>query len=63
MPIKNVVIHPNNRPHVTKELKNVINKKKMTVLLRGPFGERVSREVKMKYSPQGELKINTVVRI
>lgn len=47
IPSKKVVIYPNNKPWVTKELKSVINRKKKTFYL-GDLVEKkaVSREVK-----------------
>lgn len=47
IPTKKVVIYPNNKPWVTKELKSVINKKKKTFYCGDPLEKKaVSREVK-----------------
>ncbi len=46
-PIKKVVIYPNDKPWVTKELKTVINKKKRTFFTGNPLEKSViSREVR-----------------
>ena len=47
VPSKKVVIYPNNKPWVTKELKSTINKKKVIYCTGDQFEKKeVSREVK-----------------
>ena len=46
IPSKTVTIFPNNKPWVTKELKEVLNKKKMIFFTGSESEKKVNREVK-----------------
>lgn len=47
IPVKTVVVFPNNKPWVTKDLKRVINKKKKSFFTGDPQEKKaVSREVR-----------------
>lgn len=67
IPAKTVTIFPNNKPWITKELKEILNKKKM-IFFTGSESEKkeVNKEVKramkaakLKYKNKVEDKIHT----
>ena len=66
IPMKKVVVYPNNKPWITKELKSVINKKKRTFYAGNPLEMKaVNREVKseivkakMNYKKKIETQFN-----